>query len=230
MFAVLMLFPAAGSQAQGINLSKLPPQDALDFGITVGDLEVVKSAVARGGRLNNGAKVPLCQAIAGATGTAEFYEGISSINGGKQPSRESYLKIIRWMLQNGADPNILPDDALENPPLLTAARNRDLEIVTLLLDSKANPNINNQNGDTALHELAGDPVALPLPYEKGPRIAELLISRGARSTKNDQGLTPLALAKEMLRIIEDNESYTSLPFYKSLVQSYRDFTEIAAKL
>ncbi len=231
MFTVLMLLPgAAGSQDQGIDISEMPPQDMLDYGITFGNLQVIKNAIAKGGRLNNGVNVPLCAAIAGANRTEEFNEAISSMTGGNPPSRESYITLIRWMLQNGADPNILPDNISEKPPLLTAVEYRDLEITALLLASKANPNIRNQIENTALHVLGGAPPALALPFEKGPEIAALLISKGAKSTKNEDGLTPLALAKEFLAMIENNESWTSLPFYESLVQNHKKFIEIMAKL
>jgi hypothetical protein len=121
MSAALMLLPgAAGSQEQGIDMSQMPPQDVLDYGITIGSLQTVEDSVAKGGRLNNGVNAPLCAAIAGANRSEEFNKAISSVNGGNHPSRESNVKIIHWMLQNGADPNILPDNAWKNPPLLTA--------------------------------------------------------------------------------------------------------------
>ncbi len=218
------------SQDAGVDISQLPPQDMLEYGMVLGSLPVIKQSVAKGAHINSKEKVPLCMAIAGANRTAEQIEAFSSLTDGRPVSRESFVSIIRWLLQNGADPNLLPGDSSNNPPLSTAVEYRDLEIVALLLGSKADPNLRNQNGDTALHVLAGAPTALPYPYEKGPEIAKLLISKGAKNLKNDEGFTALALARKILRIIEGNDTWTSLPFYDVLIRSYKSLIEILAKL
>lgn len=81
-----------------------------------------------------------------------------------------------------------------------------------------------------MHVLAGAPPAFALPFEKGPEIAALLISKGAKSTRNDDGVTPLALVKKILAVIENNESWTTPRFYESLVQNHKKFIGIVARL
>lgn len=211
------------SQDTGFDVSQLPPEEMLEYGMQQGSLQTIEQAISKGAQINGKAPVPLCAAIDEANRAAEL--------GGSPTSRATFMAIVRWLLQNGADPNLLPNDDRYNPPLFKAVEFRDLETVTLLLDGyKANPNLRNQNGDTALHVLAGAPIALSYPYEKGPEIARLLISRGAKSLKNDEGLTPLALAREMLRLIENSDTWAAMPFYESLVQSYKSLIEITAKL
>ena len=120
--------------------------------------------------------------------------------------------------------------------MLLAAKYRDLEIIKLLLDFKADPNSRDMAGNTALHVL-GLAVAVPYQYKNAPEIAKLLISKGARVFKNadgeggPNGATPLTLTKSQLDIIQSPEAsyWKDLPFYNELVSSFKSLIEIYSK-
>ncbi|NSW94414.1 MAG: ankyrin repeat domain-containing protein, partial [Bacteroidales bacterium] len=132
--------------------------------------------------------------------------------------------------------NLPPDYDTDNIPLLLASKYRDIEITKLLLDSKADPNSRDMLGNTALHVLAF-PLPVPCPYRDGPEIAKLLISRGAKMTRNSgeeggAGDTPLSCLKSNLNIIQSNEAayWRDLPFYNELLSSFKSLAEIYGKL
>jgi len=123
------------------------------------------------------------------------------------------------------------DFGFDEPPLLLAAQNRDIEIIKLLLDFKADPNSRDASGSTALHIL-GMPIGFHYPYKNSPEIAKLLISKGAKMTKIPlTGETPLAGVKETLRVIEDSASpWKDYSFYNELVNSLKNLIDIYSKL
>ncbi len=212
-------------------IQQMTPKDLLYFGVFMGNLQYVKSALSKGADINPGEGNPLCLAISSA-GRQVFEENGagSSIEDSGLPSRSAYISVVKWLLQNGADPNILPDNYDEEPPLLLAAYNRDLEIVKLLLDFKANPNLQNHYGNTAFHILAGIPVALPLPYEAATEIAGVLLSAGAKNMNNYDGESPLTVARNNLGLIENVPVWESMPFYKSIINGYKGLIDIYNKL
>ena len=235
----------------GIDINQYPPQDLLNLGIGNCDMDIIKSAVAKGVDLNNqleGAGIsvfPLCRAIGAAIdailpGEGGFIAsqirdyGAEVFSGRSAPViRQDYIEIIRFLLQKGAKATVAPDFSSDNIPLLLAAHNRDIEIVKLLLDFNADPNSRDMMGNTALHEL-GLVVAVPLPYKNAPEIAKLLISKGARMVKNSDGEggsngeTPLTLTKSQLNIIQSPEAsyWRDLPFYNEVVSSLKSLIEI----
>ncbi len=233
----------------GIDINQSPPQDLLQLGIGNCDLDIIKSAIAKGADVNKqfeGAGIstfPLCSAIGAASGVMlpadysmianQVLEGGSDVYSGRSVSdlRRDYIEIIRFLLQNGAKANISSDFDSDNIPLLISAKNHDIEIIKLLLDFKADPDISDDKGMTALH-LLGEPVAVPLPYKNSPEIAKLLISKGAKMNKvHLTGETPLAFVKSMLNIIQSPEAsyWRDLPFYNELVISFKSLIEIYSK-
>jgi ankyrin repeat protein len=236
LILVILFTPEASGQT--IDIKQLPPQDILDLGVLFGNLELVKSAIAKGADINYNEldkQFPLCNAIYGANPPPgedgkTYVEMLASGFGITIPPRSKYIEIIRWLIQNGADPtNVGHMD--EGIPLIRAAEYRDIEIVRLLLDLKADPNSKTENGATALHTLAY-PSPFPYPYRSAPEIAKLLISKGAKMTKTSlTGETPLASVKEMLRIIEDSASpWRDYPFYNELVNSLKSLIDFYNKL
>jgi hypothetical protein len=226
----------------------IPPQDLLGYGIGNCDLELIKSAIEKGADINYRPEIngtfPLCSAIAAAANVmlpvdysieaSLIRDEGSNVYSGRSVSdlRRDYIEIIRFLLQKGAKANYVSwEFAFGNPPLLLAAERRDIEIVTLLLDFKADPNSRDMVGYTALH-LLGSPAAIPYPYENSPGIAKLLISKGAKMIKNDNGETPLTWAKSNLNMIQSSEfsSYRDLPFYNDLVNSIKILIDIYSKL
>jgi hypothetical protein len=239
----------------GIDINQSPPQDLLNLGIGNCDLGLIKSAISKGADLNKqfeGAGVstfPLCSAISGASdailpGDASIIAGQirdygSGVFSGRSASdiRRDYIEIIRLLLQKGTKANVPPDFGTENTPLLLAAQYRDIEIIRLLLDFKADPNSHDMFGNSALHVL-GLPVAIPYPYKNAPEIAKLLISKGARMHNNADGEggpngdTPLTLTKSSLNIIQSGEgsNWRDYPFFNELVNSLKALIDIYSKL
>jgi hypothetical protein len=217
-------------------------------------MELIKSAIAKGADLNKqfeGAGIssfPLCSAIGAACGVmlpADYSiianlirEGESEVYSGRSVNdlRRDYIGIIRFLLQKGAKATVPSDFDSDNTPLLLAAKYRDLEILKLLLDFKADPNSRDMSGNTALH-IIGLAVAVPYQYKNAPEIAKLLISKGARVLKNTDGEggpngeTPLALTKSQLNIIQSAEAsyWRDIPFYNELVSSFKSLIQIYSK-
>ena len=81
-------------------------------------------------------------------------------------------------------------------------------------------------------------MAVHLPYRNAPEIAKLLISKGARVSKNTvgeggpNGETPLTLTKSQLNIIQSAEAsyWRDLPFYNEVVSSLKSLIEIYSKM
>jgi hypothetical protein len=230
----------------GIDLYQSPPQDLLYLGICNCDLDIIKSAVTKGADLNmqfEGAGIsvfPLCSAIGGASSVmlpadysiiaAQVLEQGPDVYSGRSVGelRRDYIEIIRFFLQNGAKANVSSDFDSENIPLLLAAKKRDIEVIKLLLDFHADPDIRDDKGMTALH-LLGAPVAVPLPYKDAPEIAKLLISKGAKMTEvHLTGETPLVFVRSMLNTIQSPEAsyWRDVPFYNELVSSFESLIEI----
>jgi hypothetical protein len=226
----------------------IPPQDLLSFGIGNCDLGLIKSAIAKGADLNKELQagsyiLPLVSAVSGASTAmlpddeniiaSQIQEYGSEVFSGRSVSdlRRDYIEIIRFLLQNGAKPNVSTDYSFGGIPLLKASEYRDIEIVKLLLDFNADPNSVDDAGFTALHML-GTPGSFSYPYRDSADIAKLLISKGAKMTKiHMTGETPLASTKETLRIIEDTASpWRDYPFYNELVNSLKSLIDIYSKI
>ena len=97
----------------------------------------------------------------------------------------SKLEIVRFLLDQGADPNL--QDLVGESPLHLAAENSCMEIAELLLRSKAEPNCTTIDGETPLHHAA---------FKGDLRILALLLSYGADPNSADVtlGRTPLHCA------------------------------------
>lgn len=111
------------------------------------------------------------------------------------------LEKIKTLLEEGADPNTR--DGLGFTTLMIACEHNHLEISKLLLDAKANPNLENV-GDTALM-IAASSGNLDL--------VKLLIRKGARvNNKNVMGMTALSVAeqkkhREVVEFLESRGAY-----------------------
>jgi hypothetical protein len=220
--------------AQEIDIKQLPPQDMLEYGALFGNLQIVKIAISKGANINYSVKLPICKAIYGANPPpgeegVTYVQMIASAYGITVPSRNTYIELIRWLLQNGAKATVSSDYDSDNIPLLMAAEYRDLEIVRLLLDFKADPNSKSQTGATALHKLT-NPDPFPYPYKNAPEIAKLLISKGAKMISNESIPTPLDMAKETLQFLGDPSSpWRDYPFYSEIMNSIKSLIDIYSK-
>ena len=96
--------------------------------------------------------------------------------------------ITELLLKKGADPNVPNDYPLEEYPLHQAVKFKKLDVVkALIMKGKADPNLQNRDGDTPLH-LAANLELL--------KMVEALLAGGAKlDIPNRGGNTPLKRAK-----------------------------------
>lgn len=93
-------------------------------------------------------------------------------------------KIIEFLLQNGFNPNFV---ALGTSPVATAARKGNLAGTEAFLKGGANPNLENEKGEAALHAAA--------KYDSGSHCVSILVAYGAKLEHEDHdGTTPLEKA------------------------------------
>jgi ankyrin repeat protein len=129
----------------------------------------------------------------GANANAENHESSETalhvVSRGEYDSQEDGVGISRLLLERGVDINAQNTHC--DTALSLAALNGRLEIVRLLLEHSANPNVENEWGSTPLHLVSQ---IKHKTQERGVGIARLLLERGAdvnARTKNK--FTPLHL-------------------------------------
>lgn len=112
--------------------------------------------------------------------------------------------VIRFLLDEGADPNDLSSD----PLLLYAMRHADAEVVQMLCEAGADPNVaSSWRGRYPLH----------LAVFYGLETAKVLVEYGADpKLTNDEGLTPLEYARESQSQQFDPETQTVVEYLESL--------------
>lgn len=101
-------------------------------------------------------------------------------------SYNGYVPIIDTLIKYGANPNIKANSDelfIGDTPLIVASRAKDKVIAEKLLRAGADPNIQNDNGETALHIVSD---------ESFTSIVELLLKSGADpNLRTIEGYTPL---------------------------------------
>ena len=98
-------------------------------------------------------------------------------------------EIISSLIKNGADVNLRGSDHHSYTPLMLACMASYLKTVTFLIDQGANVDLQDENGDTALHYAQYSQSNL---FEN--QIVSALLNAGASNLCNNKGLTPLLLA------------------------------------
>ena len=97
-------------------------------------------------------------------------------------------EIVKFLLQNGADPNIASNNDFKVTPLHSGAAISQIEIVNILLENGANVNAQQSNGVTALHSAA---------HNGATEIVKLLLQNGAdKNAEMEGGKSVLDFAKE----------------------------------
>jgi ankyrin repeat protein len=112
---------------------------------------------------------------------SEFSEETTPLERALSKGNKSQLECF---LKSGVDPNY--KDRKENSILYNAVKNKHYEIVSLLLQYKANPHFINSNGDSSIH-LATRNADLAM--------CKILLDHGASlNCKNVRNQTPIAIA------------------------------------
>ena len=97
--------------------------------------------------------------------------------------------IAKYLLEQGADPNIASINDFKVAPLHASVAAKSLETTQMLLDHGANPDPMQQNDITPLHEAA---------HNNSPAIAKALLMAGAsKHLKTKDGKTAMDFAKEV---------------------------------
>lgn len=104
-----------------------------------------------------------------------------------QPSSLNETGRIRFLLENGAEPN-LPDSDGSDTPLHNICRgSTDPAIIRLLLQYEADPNYLNDEGETPLHCLAGNiSIFMGRPIRPYRESVEALLAGGANPNIRDE--------------------------------------------
>jgi ankyrin repeat protein len=97
--------------------------------------------------------------------------------------------IAKYLLEQGADPNIPSNNDFHVAPLHSAVAAKSLEITRLLLEHGADPNAMQQNDVTPLHAAA---------HNNSPSIVRALLQAGAdKHLKTKEGKNAMDFAKEV---------------------------------
>ena len=134
--------------------------------------------------LQNGAKVNLQSSSCGRT--ALHYALWRKYGLDNSSLRD---EIISSLIKNGADVNLRGSDHHSYTPLMLACKEGYLKTATFLIDQGANVDLQDENGDTALHYAQYSQSKL---FEN--QIVSALLNAGASNLCNNKGLTPLLLA------------------------------------
>lgn len=163
-----------------------------------------------------------------------------------------HYDIVKWLLDNKADPN-LAEESEGDTPLHAAARNNHADIIRLLLDKGANPDIANNNDQTAL-DLArqsyqkaaaaelqraslGRGLLIAIEQNNQKLIRELLEGGADPVYRNKQGDTALHLAasKGQAELVSLLLEYTSqhsptngqyTPLHLAVIHGFAEVAEI----
>jgi uncharacterized protein len=155
-----------------------------------GDLEMVKSLIAKGANVN-----------------AKDEDGETALMGAAE---KGHLEIVKLLLGKGAKVNAKNEEGVT--ALMGAAEKGYLEIVRLLLDKGANVNAKRKDGATALYTayaLRHPAFSTASAKLQGKEVVKLLIDKGANvNVQQEDRLTLLMLAvvrndPEMVKLLLD---------------------------
>lgn len=158
----------------------MDPTQELLYGLEMRNVSIMKEAIKQGADVN-----VKCEEEKG------ILHWLTAVKWNKYADYIAY-----WLLEYGADPDMLNDRS--ETPLICAARKGNYHLAWWLLFYGANPDVKDPWGDTALHEAV---------YEGRKDLAYLLLMYNANTEiKNIAGVTPrgAALTDEMSRCMREN--------------------------
>lgn len=175
----------------------------LHYSASIGDLRMTEALLAHGSHPdlqdNQGYTPLMWAAVKGHTAVVQslierFNAGVNLQNAAGETAlflavREEHADVVKFLLQNGADPNVpsLSDEGMF--PLHVASAFGSLQLVALLVSFGAWTNSESLEGDTPLH------VAV---RENKSEIVEWLLSHGADADhENEDEESPRMLAQEI---------------------------------
>lgn len=167
----LLQFAAYCRNNEAITLLR-PLSEPISFfeATSIGDFEAMESALKSDPNLLN------THSIDGFTGL-----GFASFFG--------HVELVRFLLSEGASPNIPAANAISVSPIHSACAASNYEIAKLLLEAGANPNVKQQQDLTPLHSAA---------HHRELALVQLLLSYHADiSARSTQGQTPAQMAQEV---------------------------------
>ena len=107
-------------------------------------------------------------------------DGQTALHHAMQSPQASICEVLSCLIKNGADVNA--HTFHNETPLMLASRDDHVNVVTFLIKHRADVDLQDKDGDTALHYAASSSL---------PEIVETLLNLGASHMCNHQGLTPL---------------------------------------
>jgi ankyrin repeat protein len=163
------------SQERGVGIARLLLERGVDVNASSKSLVTPLHWVASNGRLGI-ARVLLDHGASPNAQTEKGETALHIVSGCEYDSEEHGVGIARLLLEHGVDIHT-PMKKGHNTAFHLAAWNGRLEIVQLLLDHGANPNVENDDGSIPLHLVSGGNYNYNL-QERGVGIARLLMERG----------------------------------------------------
>ncbi len=156
-----------------------------------GDIEGMKRAVAQGAQINTVNDEPLPAPHEARTssidsGTTPLHMAISGRSNERPGTIESKYEAVKWLLENGASPNIA--DREHNATALNMAANYHLpKIAALLIDHFGEPSATDNHGQNFLHHAARWRAA---EMEEGREAVKTAIGRmpGTNIDARDKGI------------------------------------------
>lgn len=97
---------------------------------------------------------------------------------------------IKQLIQDGANSNIPNADG--DYPLILVAGEHWPDLVSLLLEKNANPNVQNSNGNTALLSALLHTIGVAGDYERKKQIVHMLLEKQADPNLRNNGVSPLS--------------------------------------
>lgn len=186
-----LLLPTKGTKSDQIVRNYLQAEYLIDACGTKGNLEEVKKRLEINPDILN-----LC-----INGYNPLIKAVSHWK------NKNIISLVTFLLEKGADVNVQPFGHPKESILFKCSYCKNVELITLLVQSGAELNAVNQKGDTLLHKQLASTHEFWKKYSSAKFLKALLDMGADLNHKNTDGKTPINLAKEnnnepALKVIE----------------------------